>query len=195
MRTFELTVPELAFIAATRGALGVGIGLLVSEKLARSRLRPLGWSLFLFGLAATVPAARRVFGARAGTSRHERSHSPLQLVENDGGKILEVTVTGQLEHGDYERFVPVFERLTNQHGKLRVLFHMIDFHGWQPAALADDIKFDVEHFADIERLAFVGDKAWEKGMSIICRPFTSATIRYFDRSEIEDARAWLRYGA
>jgi hypothetical protein len=195
MRTVVLTLPELAFIAATRGALGLGIGLLVSGKIAGSRRRPLGWSLFLLGLAATVPAARRVFGGRAGTNRAERPHTPPELVEKDGGKILEVTVTGRLQHSDYERFVPVFERLTNQHGKLRVLFHMIDFHGWQPAALADDIKFDSEHFADIERLAFVGDKAWEKGMSVVCRPFTSATIRYFDRSEIEDARAWLRDGA
>jgi hypothetical protein len=192
MRTVVLTLPELAFIAATRGALGVGIGLLVSGKIAGSRRRPLGWSLFLLGLAATVPAARRVFGRRAGADRHEPPHTPPQLVEKGGGKMLEVTVTGQLEHSDYERFVPVFERLTNQHGKLRVLLHMVDFHGWRPAALADDIKFDVEHFADIERLAFVGDKSWQKGMSVICRPFTSATIRYFDRSEIEDARTWLQ---
>ena len=68
---------------------------------------------------------------------------------------------------------------------------MFDFHGWNAGALWDDLKFDLKHFSDIERLAIVGDKAWEKGMSVFCRPFTTATIRYFDRSAIEDARQWV----
>ena len=54
-----------------------------------------------------------------------------------------------------------------------------------------DLKFDLKHFADIERLALVGDKKWEKGMSVFCKPFTTAKIRYFDRAAIAEARAWL----
>ena len=57
---------------------------------------------------------------------------------------------------------------------------------------ADDIKFDAKHFKDIDRLAMVGDKTWERGMSMFCRPFTTATVRYFDREAGADARAWLR---
>jgi hypothetical protein len=115
----------------------------------------------------------------------------IQLTEANGGKLLEVHVSGKLTHDDYKRLVPTFERLVKQHGKLRVLFEMADFHGWEAGALWDDIKLDVQHFADIERLAMVGDKAWEKGMSVFCRPFTTATIRYFDRAAAADARAWL----
>jgi hypothetical protein len=118
-----------------------------------------------------------------------------QLAEKNGGKVLEVAVSGKLTHSDYERFVPAFEHLAKEHGKIRVLFEMTDFRGWEAAALWDDIKFDLKHFADIERLALVGDKKWEKGMSVFCRPFTTATIRYFDRSAIEDARTWLVSGA
>jgi hypothetical protein len=43
----------------------------------------------------------------------------------------------------------------------------------------------------VERLAMVGDKKWEKGMSVFCKPFTTAKICYFDRADIADARAWL----
>ena len=75
--------------------------------------------------------------------------------------------------------------------KIRVLIEMIDFHGWEERALWDDIKFDVKHFSDIERLAMVGEKKWEKGMSVFCKPFTTAKIRYFDHAAIADARAWL----
>lgn len=116
----------------------------------------------------------------------------IALNEIDGGKGLEVEVRGKLTHADYQQFAPKFEGLLKKHGKLRVLFEMVDFHGWEVAALWDDMKFDVKHFSDIERLAMVGERKWEKGMSTFCRPFTTAKIRYFDPAEIADARAWLQ---
>ena len=115
----------------------------------------------------------------------------IQLTEKNGGKILEVRVSGKLVHEDYQHFVPEFERLVKQNGKIRVLFEMADFHGWGAGALWDDIKFAPNHFSDIERLAMVGDKQWEKGMSVFCKPFTTAKVRYFDCATIAEARAWL----
>ena len=115
----------------------------------------------------------------------------VQVSERNGGKVLDITVSGKLTDEDYRRFVPEFERLVAQNGKLRLLFQMVDFHGWEARALWDDVTFDLKHFSDIERLAMVGDKAWEHGMSAFCRPFTTATIRYFDRSALADAHAWL----
>ena len=60
----SLTVPEIALIAATRGAIGFGAGLLLAGKFRRERRQLLGWTLFLSGLASTVPIALRVFGKR-----------------------------------------------------------------------------------------------------------------------------------
>lgn len=116
----------------------------------------------------------------------------IQLKENDGGTMLEAQVEGKLTHDDYQQFAPKFEQLLKAHGKLSVLFEMVNFHGWEAAALWDDVKFDVKHFSDLKRVAMVGDQKWEKGMSVFCRPFTTAQIRYFDRARIEEARAWLR---
>lgn len=62
--TKSVTVPELALIAATRGAIGFGAGLLLAEKFKRERRKVLGWSLFLSGLASTVPIAMHVFGKK-----------------------------------------------------------------------------------------------------------------------------------
>ena len=56
-----LTVPEIAIIAATRGATGFGAGLLLADKFRRARRKALGWSLFLSGLASTIPIAMHVF--------------------------------------------------------------------------------------------------------------------------------------
>ena len=116
----------------------------------------------------------------------------VDLHEEAGGKILEIKLTGKLAKEDYEHLVPEVERLIKAHGKLRMLVQMHDFHGWTVSALWQDIKFDLKHFRDVERLALVGEKAWEHGMAVFCKPFSSATIRYFDRSETDQAEAWIR---
>jgi hypothetical protein len=118
----------------------------------------------------------------------------IQLNEEDGGKILVVQVSGKLTAADYAHFAPEFERLVRQHGKLRVLFDMTGFHGWEASALWEDIKFDAKHFADIERLAMVGEAKWQKGMAAFCKPFTKATIQYFDHANAGEARKWLAEG-
>lgn len=111
--------------------------------------------------------------------------------ETDGRKILVVKASNKLSQEDYEHFVPEVERLIEAQGKIRLLFEMHDFHGWEAGALWADIKFDLKHFADIERLAMVGEKKWEEWMAMFCKPFTSAEIRYFDQSEADEARSWI----
>jgi hypothetical protein len=56
MKYFELNVPTLGFVVATRAALGVGIGLLLSDRLPPERRRTLGLTLIGVGAATTLPA-------------------------------------------------------------------------------------------------------------------------------------------
>lgn len=60
-----LTVPEIAVLAATRGAIGFGAGLLLADKFNRERRKSLGWTLFVSGLVSTIPIALRVFRKKA----------------------------------------------------------------------------------------------------------------------------------
>lgn len=107
------------------------------------------------------------------------------------GKTLHVKATGKLSKESYEAFVPVVDQQIKEHGKLRILFEMHDFHGWTAGALWEDTKFDLKHWNDIEKLAVVGEKKWEQGMAVFCKPFTSAKIKYFDHAQIEEAQSWL----
>lgn len=116
---------------------------------------------------------------------------PVNLIQKKDGKILEVHVSGKLVGQDYQRFVPMFEELLKSHGKLRLLFEMSDFHGWNAEAFWDDIKFDVKHYNDIQRVAMVGESRWQRWMAAFCEPFTAATVRYFDKADLSQARAWL----
>jgi len=114
---------------------------------------------------------------------------PIQLNEGNGGKILVVHVSGKLTKADYEHFVPEFERLVQQHGKLRLLFDMTGLQGWDAGALWEDVKFDMKHFADIERLAMVGERKWQQGMA----SFASRSRRR--RSDTSITRTPLRRGS
>ena len=113
------------------------------------------------------------------------------IQESAGAKFLEINLTGKLAKDDYKRFVPQIEQAIKDHGRLRLLVHMREFHGWTGSGVWEDIKFDVKHFADLERIAFVGDKKWEAAMSAFCKPFTRAQTRFFYESHLEEARNWL----
>lgn len=62
MKRLDLSLPEFAFVVATRAALGAGIGLLAADKLRRARRRNVGWTLVALGALTTIPAVMAVFG-------------------------------------------------------------------------------------------------------------------------------------
>ena len=116
---------------------------------------------------------------------------PATLAWNPDLGILEVELTGQLDKADYDQLGPEFELLTKQYGVLRVLVTLQDFRGWTAKGLWEDLKFDYKHYRDVDRLAIVGEKKWHEAMSSFCKLFTSASIRYFEKFEWDDAREWL----
>ena len=106
--------------------------------------------------------------------------------------LLVIRLTGKLATADYEQFVPVLERHIREHGTIRLLLELHDFHGWTAGALWEDTRFDIHHYSDIDRLAIVGERRWEKGLAIFAKPFTAAEVRYFDHGERDAAEKWLR---
>jgi hypothetical protein len=100
-------------------------------------------------------------------------------------------LSGKLHDQDYKMFVPLIDAELAREGKVNVLAQFHDFKGWDLHALWDDIKFSTTHCTKIKRIALVGEKTWEKWMAGVCKPFTMASIRYFDAADIEAAKAWL----
>jgi hypothetical protein len=116
-------------------------------------------------------------------------------IDRGTDSILGFALSGKLHDEDYKNFVPAVDAAIAAHGKVRLLVHFADFHGWDLHALWDDIKFSTTHCNKMERIALVGDKSWEKAMAKVCKPFTMAQVRYFDAAQIEDAWKWLEQPA
>ena len=112
-------------------------------------------------------------------------------IDDTNSAYLAIELSGKLTAEDYESFVPKVESIVREKGTIRILMKMHDFHGWEMAAAWEDTKFGARHFHDIVRLAMVGEKAWQHGMAMFCKPFTKATVRYFDSSVGDEAESWI----
>jgi hypothetical protein len=56
----RLTTADIILIAGTRVALGMGIGLLLSDRLNRDQRKGAGWALVGLGAATTIPLVLNV---------------------------------------------------------------------------------------------------------------------------------------
>lgn len=118
----------------------------------------------------------------------------IQTIPTDLPKTIGFKLSGKLHDEDYRSFEPTVETVLAAEGKVRLFVKFEDFHGWDLHAVWDDTKFAFKHYSDFDRIALVGDRRWEKWMAGVCKPFTKATVRYFDASQADDAWAWLREG-
>ena len=71
MKSVLLNLPTLGFIVSTRAALGVGIGLLMSERVPAQQRRAIGAALVAIGAATTVPAAMSVIRSMRRSKQRE----------------------------------------------------------------------------------------------------------------------------
>jgi hypothetical protein len=60
MTKLNLNFPTFGFIVATRAALGVGIGLLLADRIPADRRRKIGALLVSIGAATTIPAVMAI---------------------------------------------------------------------------------------------------------------------------------------
>ena len=101
---------------------------------------------------------------------------------------LEVEAYGKLEKADYDAVVPQVEEAV-QDGKIRMLIKLDHFRGWTPRALMEELRFDVRHRSDFEKVAIVGDNRLQEVFTRMFSPLLRGRMRFFE--EIGAARAWM----
>lgn len=126
---------------------------------------------------------------------HHSKIMPASAKPVPDSNLVEIYVTGKLSIEDYHQFVPIIDAKIEENGTANLLFFLADFHGWELAALWEDAKFDISHYRKIERIAFIGETAWEKGLTRFCKPFSGAVFKYFELGAEDTARDWLETGA
>jgi hypothetical protein len=115
------------------------------------------------------------------------AHAP----EEFQGKIIEVDIHEKKGLDQYKQFVPETQSLVSEAEKVRILVTMHDFDGWEAGTLWATANWDAAVFDHIERVAVVGEKAWQDCATGFSKPFKTATVRYFTNGQLDAARAWL----
>lgn len=106
--------------------------------------------------------------------------------------IVGFKVSGKLLGEDYRALAPHIEEVVEREGQVKLFALLEDCHGWDWHGALDEIKFGIKHYRDIQRIAMIGDKKWEKLVADLFKPFTRAEIKYFDKSKKIVAWYWLQ---
>lgn len=116
----------------------------------------------------------------------------LQFLPLEEENVFAVRATGKLNLEDYQQFLPELESRIGETTQVSLLMELDDFHGWTLDAAREDFQFGTRFDEKIARIALVGDKLWQRWMSIMAKPFFGGDIRYFARENISEAWEWLR---
>lgn len=108
-------------------------------------------------------------------------------------RVYLITLRGLLTWAEFQAFQNQVEAEdVFASGKVRVLIHLENFLGWEHGDQWGDVSFFFKHDQDVERIAIVGDPRWRDQMLVfLFADYRQAEARFFPRTELEPARAWL----
>ncbi len=117
---------------------------------------------------------------------------PFQWLPESEGRVICIKADGVLTDADYREFLPRIEVVISEHGRIRLLCDLEDFKGWEPGAAWDDFTFGMTHWNHFDRIALIGDKAWESIGARIFDLLMGGSTRFFPLDERAAAQAWVR---
>jgi stage II sporulation SpoAA-like protein len=110
--------------------------------------------------------------------------------------VVTVQIAGRLLEREFTALQQEVGRIISGRGRTRLLVLVEEFEGWEPKVKWGDFSFQLQHDANIDRMAIVGDRKWADLALLFAtqglRPFP---IEYFDTLETARAKAWLEAAA
>ena len=104
---------------------------------------------------------------------------------------LAFRISRPLSREEVKTITDELEGTITARGKIRILLDLQAFPYEDLGALWEDLKFDVKHAKDLERLALVGAGEMENWATRIFGVLTFTRCRCFDEGHVEDAWQWL----
>ena len=112
--------------------------------------------------------------------------------QHEGGSLFRVTASGILRKSELEKVQAAAAPEIARTGKIRLLFVLDGFQGWERGTDWGDMGFYEKHGHNIERIAVVGEEKWrEDALMFSLADLRKEPVRYFLPAEGEQARAWL----
>jgi hypothetical protein len=116
----------------------------------------------------------------------------IKKLAESSGNVVGYKAIGTITASDYLKLEPEVKTLVEKEGNIRMLIDLSDFKWEKMEAWLQDLKFGSEFHHEIQKMAVVGDKTWEKWMTHLARPFLARDAKFFHTVDIDKAWAWLR---
>ena len=116
----------------------------------------------------------------------------IEKLADSSGNVIGFKCIGNITASDYKKMVPEVKALVEKEGNIRLLIDLSEFKWEKMEAWLQDLKFGSEFRHEIQKIAIVGDKTWEKWITHLAKPFYARDAKFFHTAEINKAWAWLR---
>jgi hypothetical protein len=115
----------------------------------------------------------------------------IQRLDNDLEKVLAYHISGTVTQADVRSAQQEMKSVLDQFGKVRLLIHLGDLEIPKAGAAWQDLKYTNVYLTDVERLALVGDAAWQEWVTKAVDLPTRGKMRFFEEAEIQRAWEWI----
>lgn len=113
----------------------------------------------------------------------------------NSGDVITARLIGKLEASAYDEIDAKIDDAFSQTESPRLLLDLREFDGWSGlSALSQHLSLVREHRRKPERIAVVGDKAWQRLAEKVMSHFVNARAHFFDKDDFDGARAWIEQG-
>lgn len=106
--------------------------------------------------------------------------------------LMEIKVEGLLTERDYKNVLPELDKRLRRSEGLKFLVILENFKGWEPAALWDDIKFDIKNRKRFGNIAVLGEKDSHRWMTKMSNYLFASEVKFFRKDELMEAMSWLK---
>lgn len=114
-----------------------------------------------------------------------------ERLNRSAGCALAYRFTNPLNRKEMKQVTDELEGTIATFGKVRVLIDLQAFPYEDLGALWEDLKFDVKHIRDLDRIALLGSGEIEKWATRIFATLTFTRCRFFEHEQLDRAWNWL----
>jgi hypothetical protein len=113
-------------------------------------------------------------------------------IHHESGNLFRIHISGILRQTELKDVQAVAAQEISRLGRIRLLFVLEQFEGWERGADWGDLEFYAAHDKDIDKIAIVGEEKWrDHGLAFGGAGIREAAVRFFPPAERARAGAWV----
>jgi hypothetical protein len=113
-------------------------------------------------------------------------------IQHESGNTYRVHATGLLRVREMADVQERAAQAIRDRGKIKLLFVLDRFEGWERSAGWNDMSFYGTHGSSVEKIAIVGEEKWrDEALMFAGAGLRKAAVQYFETADDQEALAWL----